>query len=413
MHLSARRPDAHPSSLFRTRSGPPQAADRSKRRARPQAEALDSRLLMTAGNPSPADATASSQVADQVAQVVKPYLDQNEFPGVSVAVVTDGHIALATGYGTSNVATGAAVEGDTRFDIGSVTKTFTALAVLILYQESQGTSHPLDLNAPIGEYLHNTKSFKLPRQWSHITTMELLNMTSGIKEVEDARPWQVQLNSIAKAPLRFTPGTATSYSDPNYYLLGELIEQWTGQTYATFIQNQILDPLGMSQTEELGRSAQVSNQAVGYNAPRHGKWPKTQAWTGSAMYAAAGMVSTAHDMALYMEALLSGRLLNAANYALMWTATPSPQFGSNPPTFDVRGLGWDSAIDMADGPVEVTKGGDVNGYTSELILYPSTDSGVFVSFNTSYAGPNPSSATALQLAESVYAATQSASPSGG
>ena len=64
------------------------------------------------------------------------------------------------------MATGSPVQADTRFDIGSVTKTFTALGVLLLYQESQGTSHPLDLNAPISDYLHNTRSFKLPPKWS-------------------------------------------------------------------------------------------------------------------------------------------------------------------------------------------------------------------------------------------------------
>ena len=88
------------------------------------------------------------------------------------------------------------------------------------------------------------------------------------------------------------------------------------------------------------------------------------------MYAAAGMVSTAQDMATYMTALLSGRLLDPATYELMWTSTPTPQYGVNPPSNAVRGLGWDTAIDTSAGPTEVTKGGQVPGFTSELILYP-------------------------------------------
>ena len=111
---------------------------------------------MASGNLATADATASPDLADRVAQVLQPYFAQDQFPGISVAVVTDGQVALAQGYGLSNVATGSPVQADTRFDIGSVTKTFTALGVLLLYQESQGTSHPLDLNAPISDYLHNT-----------------------------------------------------------------------------------------------------------------------------------------------------------------------------------------------------------------------------------------------------------------
>ena len=85
-----------------------------------------------------------------------------------------------------------------------------------------------------------------------------------------------------KHPLLFAPGTKTFYSDTNFDLLGELIEQWTGEKYGTFIQNQILEPLGMSETQELGRSPTVPNQAVGYDAPRHGSWPKAEVQNGPA-----------------------------------------------------------------------------------------------------------------------------------
>ena len=163
------------------------ARRRERRRARPEAEALDSRVLMASGNLATADATATPDLSDRVAQALKPYFDKHQIPGISVAIVTDGQVALAQGYGLSNVATGSPVQADTRFDIGSVTKTFTALGVLLLYQESQGTSQALDLNAPIRKYLHNTPSFKLPPKWSHITTMELLDMTSGIRNVSGAR----------------------------------------------------------------------------------------------------------------------------------------------------------------------------------------------------------------------------------
>ncbi len=282
-----------------------------------------------------------------------------------------------------------------------MTKTFTALGVLLLYQDSQGTSRPLNLDAPISQYLHNTGSFTLPHKWSQVTTRELLNMTSGIEDLEGAQPWAVQVDSIARHPLLYAPGTQSSYSDTNYFLLGELIQQWTGETYGAFIQNQILGPLGMPSTEELGGSARVPNQAVGYKASSHGRWPTAAVQNGPALFAAAGIVSTAQDMATYMTALLSGRLLDPATYRLMWTATPTPQYGARPPSDAERGLGWDKAIDTSAGPFEVTKEGSVPGYTSELVLYPTSDSGVFISFNTL----NPHGVTALQVAESVYEAT--------
>jgi D-alanyl-D-alanine carboxypeptidase len=244
--------------------------------------------------------------------------------------------------------------------------------------------------------------------------MELLNMTSGIRDVGGPRPWQDELKSIAKDPLLYTPGTESSYSDANYDLLGELIEQWSGETYSTFIRSQILAPLGMSGSTVLGRSATVPNQAVGYNGPSHGKWPKAEVQNGLAMYASAGMVSSAQDMATYMTALLSGRLLNPATYALMWTSTPTPQYGVTPPSDAVRGLGWDTAIDTSTGPAEVAKTGQIPGFNSELILFPSSDSGVFVSFNSRYTGSRAADGvSAAQVAESVYAAAQIGSSTGG
>jgi D-alanyl-D-alanine carboxypeptidase len=414
MRLFARRQNSLPAPQARTGSAQPRAADRlarrARRRARPEAEALDSRVLMASGILATTDATATPDLSDRVAQALKPYFDKHQIPGISVAIVTDGKVALAQGYGLSNVATGSPVQADTRFDIGSVTKTFTALGVLLLYQESQGTSHAIDLNAPIRNYLHNTPSFKLPPKWSHITTMELLDMTSGIRNVSGAEPWQAQLQSIAKAPLLFAPGTESLYSNTNYDLLGEFIEQSTGESYSTFLEDAILEPLGMSETQELGRSTTVPNQAVGYDAPKGGRWPKAAVQNGPAMYAAAGMVSTAQDMATYMTALLSGRLLSPANYALMWTSKPTPQYGVKPSSDAERGLGWDTVIHRSDGSEKVTKGGQVPGYTSELILDPTSDNGVFVSFNTNNNGSrDPNGVTALQVARSVYEATKTGS----
>jgi D-alanyl-D-alanine carboxypeptidase len=406
MRLFARRQESRPSSEPRPGSALPRAAGRPDRRAaprmRPEAEALDSRLLMASGSVGTAAATVSPDISDRVAQALKPYFDKNEIPGIAVAVVTDGQVALAQGYGLSNVSTGKEVTADTRFGIGSVTKTFTALGVLLLYQQSQGTSHSLSLDAPISQYLHNEKAFKLPPKWSQITTRELLAMTSGIRNIGTSQPWQTQLNSIAKDPLLYAPGTKTNYSNADYYLLGELIEQWTGEKYGTFIKDQVLEPLGMSGTEELGQSPTVPNQAVAYGSARHGKWPKIKAQNGPENYAAAGMVSTARDMATYTTALLSGRLLDAATYQLMWTSNPSPLSGVESLSDASRGLGWDTAIDTSAGVTEVIKGGQVPGYSTELILYPSTDSGVFVSFNTTQGGSR--AVSALQVAEAVYEA---------
>lgn len=120
------------------------------------------------------------------------------------------------------------------------------------------------------------------------------------------------------------------------------------------------------------------------------------------MYAAAGIVSTATDMATYMTALLSGRILDPATYQLMWT---SPAYAGQPPVASSRGLGWDMVLDTSSGPAVVKKNGRVPGYSSDLVLYPLTDSGVFISFNTSHEGGGGSKGVnAMDVAASVYEA---------
>lgn len=368
------------------------------RRFRPSAEIMESRRLMAA------------DVSAEVAQALQPYLDGGKFPGVTVSVVTDGQVTLAQGYGVSDASGGTPVQPDTRFDIGSVTKTMTAVGVLMLYQDSQGTSDPLDLQAPIKDYLHNTGTFKLPPKWSNFTVMQLLDMTTGIIDTSPTVPWQKQVAASGREKLLYPAGTESSYSDTDFNLLGELIEQRTGESYGTFLQNQIFGPLGMSSTEELGHSAKVPGQAVGYGAPTHGHWTRVALQNGPELYASAGVVSTAPDMATYMAALMSDRLLDPATTALMWTSTPTPQFGASPSTDAIRGLGWDMAVDTDNGPVEVAKNGSIPGFTSEILLDPATDSGVFISFNANYQGRGESSpATALDVALAVYQATQGGS----
>ena len=161
----------------------------------------------------------------------------------------------------------------------------------------------------------------------------------------------------------------------------------------------------MSETQELGQSAVVANQAVGYSAPGHGSWLKASVQNGAAMYAAAGIVSTATDMATYMTALLSGRILDPASYQLMWT---SPAYAGQAPVGSSRGLGWDMVIDTSAGPAIVKKNGRVPGYSSDLVLYPLTDSGVFISYNTSQqAGGGSKAVNPMDVAAAVYEAALS------
>jgi CubicO group peptidase (beta-lactamase class C family) len=120
---------------------------------------------------------------------LSPLLD-SDAPGVAVAIVEKGKVALDQGYGYADLSTKTGVTSDTRFDIASLTKTFIGLGVMLLYQKSLKTRHPIKLNAPISKYitkpivfdLSSSESFTLPAACKNITVRQLLTMSSGIQD---------------------------------------------------------------------------------------------------------------------------------------------------------------------------------------------------------------------------------------
>ena len=407
MRLFARRQNACMSPRPCLDSAPSRAMDRAglraRRRVRPEGEMLDSRLLMASGGPGAAGATASPDLDNRVAQALQPYFAQDQFPGISVAVVTDGKVAMAQGYGTADVANGSAVQADTRFDIGSVTKTFTALGVLLLYQESQGTASPLNLDAPISEYLHNTRSFKMPRKWSNITTRELLDMTSGINNIGSVQPWPAQIAAIAKEPPSLHARDGIVLQQHKLLLArrahratdrGKLwrLHPRSDSDAACNVRDRRarpvrngpesggwLQPVTEWEVDE-GRGAQrtvnVRRRRDGLDRPGHGH-----------LYDSAPERRSARSRDLRLDVDLDTDAAICCKSRRERAARPRMGYSDRHERGAHRG----------------DQGGQVPGYTSELILFPTTDSGVFVSFNTL----NPKGVTGLQVAEAVYAAEQS------
>jgi CubicO group peptidase (beta-lactamase class C family) len=408
------------------------AAARSRRR--PRIEGLEERVMLTA-TPAVANPIPNS-LSEREALQLQPYITAHDFPGISVAVVLNGQVALARGYGLADAATGAKVQSSTPFDIGSVTKTFTALAVLYLYQEHKIAS----LDDPISDYLSkNNKYIDLPSTWSDFTIRQLLQMSTGIVDVGNKNPWSEQVASIASKPFKFTPaGSGALYSNANFYVLGALIERLDGGlTYAKFLETDVFPKFGLTATEPLiGTATSVPGQAIGYDPydAATKSFPVSTLWNGEAYFSSGDIVSTAADMGKYIQGLLNFDLLTPANYQTMWTSTPLPlyqntvPFNPQDPVYDLRGLAWDSSTWSAAGPVEVAKNGEAPGYSTELVLYPTVNkvagtdtpyskgNGVYVCFNTNPIF-EPKGATyptvgALAVANSVYEATQTGAVEG-
>jgi len=248
-----------------------------------------------------------------------------------------------------------------------------------------------------------TGPFTLPASWNTITPRELLSMTSGIDDDGSRAPWYSQIETVAKDQLLFTPGSDVSYSNPNFYLLGALIEKLSGMQLDAYMTSNVFEPLGMSNTELLGAQSMVTGQATGYGVYNQTTktFPTVTIDNGPAVFTD-GIVSTAADMSKYIVALLNEELLDPSTYTLMWT--PIHVRGLKyPGSLSTRGLGWDTVqVNQSGDVTRVGKNGEAFGYSAQLYVYNQAKDGVFVAFNDGGGISGPA------VADAVYASTSTA-----
>lgn len=277
-----------------------------------------SRMAPTTDAPlGTAVAPAASRLTDSL---VQRWMTDQHLPGVALAVVRDGRIALARGYGFADVARREPVRPDTPFQLMSVTKSFTAVAALMLVEEGR-----LTLDAPVGRYLAD-----LPAAWRPVTIRQLLGHTSGIPGITDFdrppcdpgraqadyRPGDV-LREVACLPLQFEPGAQWAYTETGYYLLVQVIAAITGDRYEAFLRARMFTPLGMTDTRQQRRPP-LSGVATGYHWAdgRLEPVPPLDAMVDEVL------VSTVLDMARWDAALDAHTLVSAATRDSMWTPVP-------------------------------------------------------------------------------------------
>ncbi|MHB8463023.1 MAG: serine hydrolase domain-containing protein, partial [Vulcanimicrobiaceae bacterium] len=235
-------------------------------------------------------------------------------PGIAVAVIHDGKIVAAQGFGYANIATKVAVTPETRFAIGSMTKQFTAAAIMLLVHDGK-----LRLDDTLATYVPTLPNAKT------ITLRMLLNHTSGLHNYPSLSEHLWPLNgSIATSTILsllasdhpdFAPGTKWVYSNANYAALAAVIEKVSGESYSTFLQRRIFSPLGMSQSGFGFRAQTNAPISVGY---KNGQ-PEIPALSLDLYSGAGGIVSSADDLARWDIALTSKTLLGKADVETMWT----------------------------------------------------------------------------------------------
>jgi CubicO group peptidase (beta-lactamase class C family) len=327
-----------------------------------------------------AAAAAAPARGDSVDDFVLRQMRRQHVPGLSLAVVKDGKLVKAKGYGLANVETRAPATTRTVYQIQSMTKPFTAMAVMLLEQEGR-----LGLEDPVGRYLPGA-----PDAWKGITLRHLLTHTSGIKDYINEPTQSLRLDvadeevfrAAAPRPLNFQPGQRYAYSNTNYHLLGMIIHKLSGKPYGEFLRERVFEPLGMNDTRVLSLTEVIPNRASGYvwegGALRNGDYV-----AGSVLaYAGGGLRSTVLDLAKWDAALHSGKLLKREILERMWAA-PHLNDGSQ----SEYGFGW--GLGQARGHRFVSHtGGHLTGFTTIILRYPD-DGLTVVALTNQRGGSNP------------------------
>lgn len=257
----------------------------------------------TATNPGAKHATV-------VDHYIAAQAKEQQFSG-TVLIAQHGTILLAKGYGWADQEQRLPNQPTTRFGIGSITKQFTAMAVLLL--QERGKLHVED---HVCLYISDC-----PATWKPITLKNLLTHTSGIPDYARSLaehplpPSESLLQYIERQPLDFLPGSKFSYSNSGFALLGFVIQNVTGDSYSGFLQREIFSPLHLSDTGERQSSSSIPNLAAGYVEA----WTKATPSDVSPLFAAGALYSTAQDLYRWDVALFDHKFASADSLEQMFT----------------------------------------------------------------------------------------------
>jgi len=320
--------------------------------------------------------------ADKVDDYVKAAMEKQHIPGVAVAVVKDGKIVKAEGYGLANIELNVPVRPDSVFKIGSLSKQFISAGILILAQQGK-----LSLDDPVSNYLDGT-----PESWKPITIRHLLTHTSGIvREAPGFDPLKIQsdadvIKTAYGLPLRFAPGEKWEYCNVGYFSLAEIIRKVTGKPWGDYLNEVVFKPLEMNATRTTSMTDLIPNRANGYGW-RDGKYSNAAIYL--ALRPSGAFLSTVLDLAKWDAALYTERLLTQATREQMWSEVKLNSGKTYP-----YGFGW--SLDSVGGHALKHHGGSLPGFRAELSRFMDDRLSVIVLTNSNNADPET---IALEVAE--------------
>ena len=335
---------------------------------RPRRRIALSLLLLVLAIPGAAQAEPAPSFAERADALVQPYARAGIFSG-AVIVARDGVVLFRRAYGAANREWSVANTPDTRFRIASLTKQFTAAAILTLQEAGR-----LSLDDPAARHMPG-----LPPGWGAITLRMLLDHTSGLPNVNALPDYPTAIARTARTPMQvvarlfaedllFPPGRGQEYSNTGYILLAAIVERITGLGFADAVRTLVLRPAGLTATGDADPERVLPQRASGYHRA-DGTWRNAPPVVAAAVAGAGGLVSTLDDLVAWDRALLSGRVLAPASLATM---VEDRGYG--------YGLGW--YLGRAYGQRLWSHGGFLDGFAAIKDTYPDLGLTIVVLGNT-------------------------------
>lgn len=339
---------------------------------------------------APAAAADTKAIAAAIDRAASDAVKTGQSPGLQVAVFKDGAPVLVKGYGSADLELGVPVTNDKVFRIGSVTKQFTAVALVKLQEEGK-----LSLDDKLSRYFPD-----FPRA-GDITLAQMLHHTSGLFSYTDIPDYMMKdglqhqstadmIAYFAKMPklMDFEPGTSWNYSNTAYFILGAVVEKVEGKPLATVLKDRFFTPLGMTKTALDDEADIVPGRVEGYAADGVGKFKNAGFISMTVPGGAGAMRSTASDLVRWNAALFGGKLLKPASFAAMTTPgkltdgqTSGTVIGKMEGMPKIE-YGYGLMLSTIDGHRKVDHGGGINGFNASLTEFPADRVTVVVLSNT-------------------------------
>jgi len=324
-------------------------------------------------------------LADSLDDYFRIKMKENHIPGLQVAIVKNDRMLKVASYGLANVQDDVKVDEKTVFNLASITKAFTSVAVMQLVEQGD-----LNLSAPISAYISD-----LPETWQKVTLKQVLSHTSGLPDIMnkhfqliDSEGEEKSWLEVKKRALYFEPGAAFHYNQTNYLIVGKIIKQISGKSYAELIREYQLTSKKLSLTNSAGFAhfqGVNSHQARDYRLNQQKELTNVLTYFPSIIRAGAGMSSNATELAHWTQQLQNGVFFkNDSSLDVLWkkATLSSDNWAKENPSMHPYALGW-YVVESPSGSKIVTAGGG----QSAVAVYPELNISIVILSNLAGAKP--------------------------